>query len=82
MPREERNMYRTAQQREWDNYSILDYAKKEGREAGLEEGREKGREEGALANRREIALEMVRNGYDIDSIVNITKLSKEQIQEL
>jgi predicted transposase/invertase (TIGR01784 family) len=63
-------MYRTAQQKAWDNQNILDYAKEEGLE------------EGALAREREIALQMKQDGVNIDKIVKYTKLSERQIEEL
>ncbi len=80
--KEELEMYRTAQQEEWDNQNALDYAKEKAMKEGLEQGRELGREVGVLTKAIEIALEMIMQGFDLAKIANITKLSKEQIQEL
>ena len=63
-------MYRTAQQRAWDNYSILDYAKKEGRE----EERLK-----AIAEKKEIAKNFKIKGIDLNIIADATGLSMEEI---
>lgn len=87
---EERTMYRTAEQRQWDNFSILDYAKKEARESGAEEGREEGREEGwkkgreeerlkALAEKKEIAKKLKTKGIDLKIIAETTDFSIDEI---
>ncbi len=51
------------QMRRWDNYSILDYAKKEA----------------ALAEKREIAKNLKIQGVDIKVIAKITRLSLEEV---
>ena len=79
---EDRNMYRTAEQRQWDNYSILDYAKKEARESGTEEGRQEGLKDGAFAEKKEIAKNLKVEGIDIKIIVGATGLSIEEIVAL
>jgi predicted transposase/invertase (TIGR01784 family) len=48
------------------------------RRAGLEEGLKKGREEGV----RQVALEMLRAGLDHEMIMSVTKLSREELNEL
>jgi len=63
---EERKMYRTQQQMEWDNQNVFDYA--------IEEALEKGF--------KGLALEMKQDGINIDRIVKYTKLSREQIEAL
>lgn len=50
----------------WDNYSVLETAKREGKEEG----------------RREIARELKKNGATIDLIVKSTGLTKEEIEKL
>ncbi|TCD00072.1 Rpn family recombination-promoting nuclease/putative transposase [Pedobacter psychroterrae] len=97
LTKEERNMYRTAQQVKWDNQNVMDFqiekaresASQEGRQEGLKEGLKEGREEGreeerlkALAEKKEIALQMKQDGVNIERIVKYTKLSKEQIDAL
>jgi predicted transposase/invertase (TIGR01784 family) len=62
----------------WDNYSVIETAKHEGREQGREEGLQQGRQE----ERLEIAREMKKEGDPIEKIVRITGLSEEQIQNL
>lgn len=45
-------------------------------------GREEGREEGRSESKKEIAKRMLEKNYDIDTIVEITQLSKEDIEKL
>jgi len=59
-------MYRTAQQRAWDNYSIIEYAKEEGREE----------------EKKAMVLEMLKSGIDITVIATCSKLSIEEIVAL
>ncbi len=70
----------------WDNYSVIETAKHEGREQGREQGRQEGREEGLLEGKRkrdtELAKEMKKEGLSVDQIARITGLSKEQINSL
>ena len=58
-------------------------ALKEGFEKGKEEGREEGREEGLAQGRyeekKQIALTMMAEGFDLHVISNITNLSEEEI---
>lgn len=68
--KEELEMYRTAQQEGWDNQNVLDFAM------------EKGLEEAAQTKANEIAMEMLKEGVDIEQIAKWTKLSKEQILSL
>lgn len=70
-----------AEQREvWkiDQNSQLYSATKKGREEGIKEGRE----EGISKNKKETAKRMLEKNYDIDTIVEITQLSKEDIEKL
>ena len=57
-----------------DNYSVMEYAKKEAKE----EGREEGKEEARL----QIAREMKRDGDSLEKIARITKLTKDQLEKL
>jgi predicted transposase/invertase (TIGR01784 family) len=70
----------------WDNYSVIETAKHEGRQQGRQEGREEGREEGLQEGKRnrdiEIAQEMKKAGEPSEKIARFTGLSQEQIQEL
>ena len=66
----------------WDNYSIIETAKEEGRVEGREAGREEGRIEGREAGRAEIAKEMKKEGLPVHQIVRFTGLSEEEIDKL
>ncbi len=59
---------------------------KEGREKGMKEGREKGmkegREKGRAERDTEIARNMKRNGFDMETIVEMTGLAREHIETL
>ncbi len=63
---EELNMYRTAQEEEWDNQNAFNFAM----------------EKAVLAKAIEIALGMLKEGIDIELIVKLTNLSKDQILAL
>ena len=54
----------------WDNYSVLETAKQEGREAGINE------EKTAIAKR------LKERGVDIQIIVETTGLTQEYIEKL
>jgi predicted transposase/invertase (TIGR01784 family) len=58
----------------WDNYSVIETAKHEGRQAGKEEGKKE--------RDLEIAREMKKEGDSTDKIARITGLSPEQIENL
>ncbi|SEI38609.1 conserved hypothetical protein (putative transposase or invertase) [Dyadobacter sp. SG02] len=72
----------------WDNENSDEYAKKvamrEGREEGMKEGIEEGIREGREEGREEGKLEIVRNmkakGFDIETISEITGLTREEIR--
>jgi predicted transposase/invertase (TIGR01784 family) len=66
----------------WDNYSVIETAKNEGRQAGREEGLQEGKEVGASKRAFHIAKEMKNEGLSMDQIVRFTGLSKEQIENL
>lgn len=54
----------------------------EGRAKGMEEGRAKGMEEGRAKGRTEIASTMLAKGMDIDTVSELTGLTKDEIQKL
>ncbi len=58
----------------WDNYSVIETAK--------HEGREQGREEGATEKALHIAREMKQAGEPLEKIARFTDLSQEQIEKL
>ncbi|WP_028991393.1 hypothetical protein [Thermoanaerobacter thermocopriae] len=50
----------------------------EGRKEGKKEGKKEGEKEGRLA----VAKELLKRGMNIDEIVEITKLPKEEVKKL
>ena len=58
----------------WDKI----YKFEEGKKEGIEEGLQKGRQEGI----EEVVLNMLENGFDLDSISKATKLSKAEIKKI
>ena len=60
----------------------LQKGRQEGIEEGLQKGRQEGIEEGLQKGMEEVVLSMLENGFDLDSISKVTKLSKEEIKNL
>jgi predicted transposase/invertase (TIGR01784 family) len=67
---EEMRTYEESLKVYWDNYSVIETAKHEGRQEGRQEGRE------------EVARELKKLGASIDMIRQSTGLTKEQIEKL
>ena len=65
-----------------DVKNSIDTALEKGREEGREKGREEGREEGKNLKAIQIAKKMLDAGMDIDTIINMTDLSKSEIEKL
>jgi predicted transposase/invertase (TIGR01784 family) len=57
-------------------------ARKEGKIEGKVEGKLEGRLEGRIEFAEEIARKMLMNGFDIESVMKFTELSKEQISKI
>ena len=55
--------------------------RKEGLEQGLERGLERGVVKGLKQAKREDALRMLEEGLDIEMIVRVTGLSREEVEE-
>jgi predicted transposase/invertase (TIGR01784 family) len=72
--REEKTMYDSSLKYKWDNKNVLDYAKEE----GVQEGMEKGEHKKAL----DIARELKKEGLAIEFIAKTTKFSIEEIEKL
>ena len=53
-----------------------------GLEEGIKQGEERGIRQGYRERNREIARKMKENGMDIEIIMQITELTKEEIEEL
>ena len=83
---EDKKNYINNMQTARDTYNQLEYAKKKGREEGLQEGVEKGRkegrEEGIEKRSREIAVNLLRINLPIQTICEATGLSVEEITKL
>ena len=79
---------------EWDRRDLINRTKeeameeglKEGKKKGIKEGRKEGMKEGMKKGKREEKLEtakkMIEKGIDIETIIDVTGLSKEEIQSL
>ena len=65
-----------------DIKNSIDTAKREGKEEGLAEGMEKGMKQGMEQRSLEIARKMLAKGMDAASVMEITGLSAEQMQQL
>lgn len=61
-----------------DLKNSLDTAKEEGKEEGRQEGREEGRKQRAL----EIARNAIAKGFAVEDIMDLTGLSKDEIEKL
>ena len=61
-------------------------AQREGREEGRKEGEKTGRKEGkligAMQSKIEIAKQMLKENFDIESIIRITKLDRRKVEDL
>ena len=79
---EDKKNYINNMQTARDTYNQLEYAKKKGREEGLQAGIEKGREEGIEKRSREIAVNLLRIHLPIQTICEATGLSSEEITKL
>ena len=65
-----------------DQNSLLETGYSEGLEAGLEQGKKEGIEQGKAEQQKEIAKKMLDKNIPIDTIVEVTGLSKEEIEKL
>lgn len=65
-----------------DLKNSLDSAKDEGREEGQVKGRAEGKEEGILEGKLVIAKSMILKGYSNSEIIELTRLSANQIDDL
>ena len=62
--------------------SIAEYLMEQGEKRGEEKGMQKGLQIGARAEKEKIALGMMAEGYDLDSISRITGFSREELERL
>ena len=54
----------------------------EGREEGRVEGREEGRVEGREEYREEVVTNMLKKGWTLEEVVELTDLSQEQVETI
>ena len=78
MSPDDRLAYEISRLHEYDTENALYTKYEEGREDGLAEGEKKGRGE----ERLRMALDMLKDGLDLQMIIRYTGLTKEQIQSL
>ena len=67
---------------EKDMNSAIHYGKEEGMKKGLQEGLQKGLQEGKTSEKKDIAKKMLEIGMNVEQIMKITDLSKEEIEKL
>ena len=71
---------------ELEEQSALATARAKGTEEGLKQGKEEGmkqgKEEGKKEKEREIAKRMLKKGISIEKIMELTELSKKEIEKL
>ncbi|CAN5832352.1 Rpn family recombination-promoting nuclease/putative transposase [soil metagenome] len=75
---EDMNAYEQSLKVYRDNYSVMKTAEIMGMEKGMEKGMEMGKEE----EKKEIAKRLKKKGLDLETIIEVTGLTKEQIQKL
>lgn len=76
--KEERRLYEAAERYSHDRASLLDDGYQEGHADGLSMGKAEGISETKIS----IASEMLKNGFELEVIMRLTKLSKEEILNL
>ena len=59
----------------------IEEAEKKGIEKGIEKGRKEGMEKGMEKGKLEDARAMDKKGYPLDDIIEITDLTKEQLEK-
>ena len=65
-----------------DEAAALDGAFTRGKEQGLAEGLAEGKSNGILENRLQIAKKMLDDNFDIETIIKLTGLTREDIENL
>ena len=78
MTEDEQIAYDRSLKRMWDYEAVMDYARETAHEAGVAEGMKKGKAEG----HHDVAINMKKLGFDIDTIAQATGLSEADIKAL
>ena len=83
---EARQVYQARREAEEAKYSELnvktELAREEGREEGIAQGREEGIAQGAKTEKIAMAKKMLSKSYSIEDIIDMTGLSKEEIEKI
>ena len=74
--------YVRAEQTELDKKAMIRYAKKTGKEEGIEEGKKEGIEEGKGEKEIEIALKLKKLDFSLEQIAEITGMPLTKIKKL
>ena len=86
MDPKEREIYEEREIARWIYYTGLDDAEERGEERGerrgIEKGKKIGRKDGKNEEKREIAKRLLKMGFEIEKICEITELSEEEITKL
>lgn len=82
---EMQGIYDIEERQEFIQNRIREYAMIDGYKEGYDEGTKKGIEEGikkgVSTTKKKIAIEMLKNGIDYDTIEKITKIKKEDLKD-
>ncbi|WP_059104301.1 hypothetical protein [Shouchella shacheensis] len=62
--------------------SWIEKGKREGVREGKKEGMKEGMKEGEKEGKKHVALEMLKRGLDLELIAEVTKLDREEIENL
>ena len=79
---EEEVAYQRALKRIWDYDAVMDGERRYAREQGIQEGRQEGRLEGRQEGKQETAANLKKLGVPLDTIMQASGLTKEQIEAL
>lgn len=79
---QEMSKYRDSLKIYWDNYNVVNTAKQEGIEQGIEQGIKQGIEQGKKQQALETAMTLKYLNTPIETIVQATQLSIEEIERL
>jgi predicted transposase/invertase (TIGR01784 family) len=60
----------------------IEIGMEKGLEIGMEKGFEKGIEKGKMEERRNLAAELLREGFSVEKVAKIVKLSLDEVEEI
>ena len=79
---EERMRAKFRERSEWKYHADMKSMFSAGKEEGREEGREEGKAEGIKEQNITIAKKMLEQNIDIETIIEVTGLAREEIEKL